>query len=193
MSNLQLIVQNLKKEQLQFEILWIGQGELFYKGITSTIIEPFWQFLLLNDGSLTKQLQILTNKKVKVQLLEDSPLPIGSSLKSYLADYIKKPVIERKIFLYSNNIQPLVYATSWWSENIIDSLFLNKNEPIWSNLTQLKIEFYRDLKRILLINSKDLEQKFNKKGPFWCRYYVIWYKNIPLTLIFEIFSPNIKV
>lgn len=193
MTSLQFIVKNLKEEQLEFEILWIGQGELFYKGITSTILEQFWQFLLLNDGSLTKQLQILTNKKINVHLLNEAPITLNTPLVSYFTNSLNEPIIERNIFLYSSDVQPLVYATSWWSQNSINSLFLNKNEPIWSNLTQLKIEFYRDLKKIILINSKSLEQKFNQKGPFWGRYYIIWYKNIPLTIIFEIFSPKIKV
>lgn len=193
MSDLQFIANNLKEENLEFEILWIGQSELFYKGIMPTMMDPFWQFLLLNDGSLTKQLQILMNKKINVHLLDKFPIPFGIPLLSYFSNYIKKPIIKRNIFLYSQDVQPLVYAISWWSQNTINSLFLNKNQPIWSNLTQLKIEFYRDLKKIILINSKDLEKKFNKKGPFWGRYYIIWYENSPLTIIFEIFSPKIKV
>nr|NP_043284.1 hypothetical protein CypaCp147 [Cyanophora paradoxa]P48358.1 RecName: Full=Uncharacterized protein ycf21 [Cyanophora paradoxa]AAA81315.1 ycf21 [Cyanophora paradoxa] len=193
MTNFQLISDNLKEEKIEFEILWIGQSELFYKGIESTLIDKYWQFLLLNDGSLTKQLQLLKNKKIKRKLLEESPINFTTSFISYLTQPIKIPIIQRNIFLYSNEVEPLIYATSWWSENTINSFFLDKEQPIWSNLAQLKIEFYRDLRKILLINSKSLEKQFNKKGPFWSRYYLIWYNNFPITIIFEIFSPIIKV
>nr|YP_009504465.1 hypothetical protein [Cyanophora sudae]AWW13651.1 hypothetical protein [Cyanophora sudae] len=187
-----LIFKLNNKEKQDFEIIWMGQCDLFYKGISKFLMDKYWQFFLLNDGSITKQLQIISKSKIHVMNLNELPFKLTPDFNKHLKKYISEPLIERKIYLYTKQNEPLMYAISWWSTKNINSIFLNPSEPIWSNLAQLKIEFYRELKKLLLINSHELELKFQQKGPFWGRYYLIWYQNKPLTIILEIFSPKIN-
>lgn len=177
-----------KKNELS-EIIWLGRVDLLHKGFPNYLMTKNWQCLLLNDGSLTRQLQVLKNELIQVNL---STINLEENLLLNLQKHLTNP-IDRKILLGTKRDEPLVYALSWWSKNKIDNFLLNPGLPIWSNLTQLRIEYYRDLKKIFLIQSVELEMLFNEKGPFLGRYYLIWHKNKPLTIICEIFSQKINI
>ncbi len=40
--------------------------------------------------------------------------------------------------------------------------------------------------------SPELEAAFGHKGPFWGRHYFFWREGAPLTLIYEVFSPQLE-
>jgi chorismate lyase len=47
--------------------------------------------------------------------------------------------------------------------------------------------------QVQLGHSADLEELLGCPGPFWSRKYFFWNKGRPLTLIHEVFSPQLEV
>ena len=68
----------------------------------------------------------------------------------------------------------------------------NKKEPIWKNLTKDRSELFREVDAISIVNSHWLQEEFSIKGPFWSRNYRFFRNKKPLTIIREVFNPNIE-
>lgn len=54
------------------------------------------------------------------------------------------------------------------------------------------MELYREIHALLRGHSPRLEQLLGCEGPFWGRQYVFWSGGRPLTLIYEVFSPQLQ-
>nr|ASQ39857.1 chorismate lyase [Glaucocystis sp. BBH] len=168
--------------------IWQGGNNLIHKGIPNYLLSTNSQILLLNDGSLTRYLQIFTHTKIQIEVLKISYIEnTCSSVPFLVKKLLPSPYLKREILLCGKNKTPLVHATSWWtSSNQTGSRsFL----PIWANLNRSRLNIYKDLQTIYLFEDNYLEEKFNQKAPFWGRDYFLWAQNKPLTFISESFSP----
>ena len=62
------------------------------------------------------------------------------------------------MWLRTSDGQPLVYAASWWSAQEVKGYVKEVQKPIWVNLSQTRAELYRDVQRLYLGHSKELER-----------------------------------
>tara|TARA_Y100001968_G_C19352950_1_gene715656 strand:+ start:868 stop:1347 length:480 start_codon:yes stop_codon:yes gene_type:complete len=147
--------------------------------------------MLLGDGSPTKHLHLLTGKEVNVEVIamEEENLIEKSTPKE--VNKLQKPLIRRQVWLKCGE-KTLAWAESWWNLLEAEKHLQNKDQPIWKSLTQDRYELFREVDGLSLVTGKWLESKFNHKGPFWSRYYRFFRQNKELTVIREVFSPELE-
>lgn len=94
-------------------------------------------------------------------------------------------------------VVPLVYACSWWNAAAADRFMKNREETMWSNLRTQNVELYREVRRVYLGKNKELAKKFGCEDPenaeIWGRHYIFWSGGEPITVVYEAFSPKIKL
>lgn len=172
--------------------LWQGDKEIIQKGLPHEQLSPPWQVLLLGDGSPTRHLQLLTGKQIEVDVIDMSLVGDDSDQAPTGINNLPAPRLRRQVWLKTADGQRLAYASSWWEALHIDEYLQNRSLPIWENLSRLHTELYRDIEGVYYGNSQELELAFGEKGPFWGRHYLFWHHGVPLTLIYEVFSPYLK-
>nr|UNJ16360.1 hypothetical protein [Boldiaceae sp.] len=152
------------------------------------LTNPLILILLLSDGSLTRNLQIITNSNI---LISAPSFPLYDNFGMF---YFMKDLslfnIRREICLIDDNKDNLVYAISWWKipyNNIISSLTI----PIGNYFIYNEIDTYKDIYLIEIFKSDFFEKIFSYKGPFFCRYYFLWKDKTIEACFFEVFSPKI--
>ena len=92
--------------------------------------------------------------------------------------------------------RPLVYACSWWHEADFEASMSRVGAPIWRNLSAQRAECYRQPACLVLgdpavVEGEGLEAAFGRKGPFWGRWYTLWRGGRVLTVIYEVFNPQL--
>ena len=147
--------------------------------------------MLLGDGSPTRHLQLLTNQETKIKLISMQLDSLSTKEGPKELNQLNGPLIRRQVWIKSNN-KNLAWAESWWNVNQVNENLKAKEEPIWKNLTQDRSELFREVDRISLVNAKWLEDQFCFKGPFWSRNYRFFRDKKPLTIIREVFNPNLE-
>ena len=60
---------------------------------------------------------------------------------------------------------------------------------VWMHLSERRTELFREVKRMYHGHSPVLEDAWALSGPFWGRHYVFWAGEVPLCVIYEVFSP----
>ena len=150
-----------------------------------------WKLMLLGDGSPTRHLQLLTNQETKIKLISMQLDPLSTQEGPAELNQLNGPLIRRQVWIKSNN-QNLAWAESWWNAGQVNENLKAKEEPIWKNLTQDRSELFREVDRISLVNAKWLEDQFCFKGPFWSRNYRFFRDKKPLTIIREVFNPDLE-
>ena len=167
---------------------WQGDREIIEQGLPHSQLSAPWQMLLLGNGSPTQHLKLLTGEKIKVDLIDMSNIGMNSDGAPELIHVVQGPRLRRQVWLCTASGQRLVYAVSWWQANQIGEYLRNLNIPIWESLSSRRMELYRDIWKIQYGRSSQLETEFDQKGNFWGRYYLFWYQERPLTLVYEVFS-----
>ena len=160
-------------------------------GISSTLLAPPWQILILGDGSPTRHLSLLTGEATEVDVIDMSLIGGEMDHAPELIEVVPGPRLRRQVWLRTASGQRLAYATSWWEASHVDEYLQNRSLPIWASLARLRTEIYRDIRQVYLGHSPALEQAFGQAGPFWGRHYLFWHDGQPLTLIYEVFSPHL--
>ncbi len=169
--------------------IWQSQEEEIQHGLPHTQLSPCWQMLLLGDGSPTRHLQLLTGEPTEVDVIDMSFIGMDVDKAPNLIQALPGPRLRRQVWLRTPSGQRLAYAASWWEASHVDEYLQNRSLPIWASLARLRTELYRDVQGIYYGHSDALEVGFNEKGPFWGRHYLFWHHGLPLTLIYEVFSP----
>lgn len=172
--------------------IWQGGEEAIRQGLPHHQLAPAWQILLLGDGSPTRHLKLLTREPTEVDAIDMSPIGTDSDGAPELIHTIPGPRLRRQVWLRTASGQRLAYATSWWEASHVDDYLQNRALPIWENLSRIRAELYRDVRRIYYGRSQALEDAFDERGPFWGRHYLFWHHGQPLTLIYEVFSPYLR-
>ena len=147
--------------------------------------------MLLGDGSPTRHLRLLTGHEVEVKLIAmelelkpDKTAPI--EIKE-----LKPPLLRRQVWLKCGT-QTLAWAESWWNNKEAEQHLKNKDQPIWKSLTQGRSELFREVDGLALVEADWLESGFNREGPFWSRHYRFFRHERELTVIREVFSPELE-
>ncbi len=148
--------------------------------------------LLLGDGSPTRHLHLLTGEPTEVDVIDMSLIGLDLDRAPEPIQAVPGPRLRRQVWLRTASGQRTAYATSWWEASHVDEYLQNRSLPIWTSLTQLKTELYREVQGICYGNSKALELAFGEPGPFWGRHYLFWHHGRPITLIYEVFSPVLQ-
>ena len=154
-------------------------------------ISGSWKLMLLGDGSPTRHLQLLTNQETKIKLISMQIDPRFNEEGPKEINQLSTPLIRRQVWIRNQN-KTLAWAESWWNSEQVNKNLKAKDEPIWKNLTQDRSELFREVDRISIVNSKWLEEEFCFKGPFWSRNYRFFRNKKPLTIIREVFNPDLE-
>ena len=173
--------------------IWQGDEARIRQGLPFEILAPVWQMFLLGDGAPTRHLQLLTHGEITVDVV--AMTPIGDSDDQAPPDIaaIEGPRIRRQIWLRSRRTgEVFSHATSWWSAAKMAQHLSDPSLPIWVSLNQKYTELYRDLKGVYHGACPGLGEHFQAEGPYWGRHYLLWHGGEPITMIYEIYSPNLK-
>jgi chorismate lyase len=171
--------------------VWAATPQEVQTGVSHDRLSPAWQVFLLGDGSPTRQLQLLTGHPTTVDVIDMSAIGNAPDHAPAQVEQIPGPRMRRQVWL-ENGGQRLAYAASWWELSHVDEYLQNRSLPIWASLAQQRTELYRDVQGLYCGYSETLAQAFNHPGPFWGRHYLFWHHGQPLTLIYEVFSPQLQ-
>ena len=148
--------------------------------------------MLLGDGSPTRHLHLLTGQEVDVDVIAMEIETEGNKNSPPEVQELIPPLLRRQVWLNCGT-QTLAWAESWWNANEAKKNLQETNQPIWKNLTKGRSELFREVDGLALANAKWLETKFNAKGPFWSRHYRFFRQEKELTVIREVFSPELEL
>lgn len=124
---------------------------------------------------------------------------------------LRPPLVQRQVYLRPvpgpgsgpspqsgghGRSSPLVYACSWWHEADFEASIPRVGAPIWRNLSAQRAECFREHACLVLGDAaqqggQGLEVAFGREGPFWGRWYTLWRDGRVLTVIYEVFSPQL--
>ncbi|MGC6484024.1 MAG: chorismate lyase [Synechococcus sp.] len=154
-----------------------------------------WRLMLLGDGSPTRHLRLLTGHPVAVRLvaMEAEPDDADQGLWQGPREVreLDPPLLRRQVWLDCGG-QTLAWAESWWNHTEAEQHLRDRNLPIWLSLTQGRSELFREVDGLALVNSDWLEEGFGHQGPFWSRHYRFFRHGRELTVIREVFSPQLE-
>ena len=150
-----------------------------------------WRLMLLGDGSPTRHLRLLTGHPVAVDLIameaEDDNHPGAPAEVAEL----QGPLLRRQVWLTCGGL-PLAWAESWWNRDEAELHLQDRNQPIWKSLTQGRSELFREVDGLALVEADWLDTTFEHRGPFWSRHYRFFRQGTALTVIREVFSPQLE-
>ncbi|MEO1002393.1 MAG: chorismate lyase [Cyanobacteria bacterium J06638_7] len=174
--------------------LWerhLGEGDLQVLG--QALSGP-WRLLLLGDGSPTRHLESLTGLAVRVQLIamtpQTQPRQDGARPPLEVGD-LALPLLRRQVWLCCGD-RTLAWAESWWNQGQADAHLQQREQPIWRSLTSKRAELFREVDGLALVQAPWLVSRFGHGGPFWSRHYRFFRGGEPLTVIREVFSPELE-
>ena len=147
--------------------------------------------MLLGDGSPTRHLRLLTGEPVAVDLIAMEPEQnLPGDAPSEVAE-LEQPLLRRQVWLTCGGTT-LAWAESWWNQAQADLHLQDRNLPIWRSLTQGRSELFREVDGLALVEADWLETAFELRGPFWSRHYRFFRGGEALTVIREVFSPQLE-
>ena len=147
--------------------------------------------MLLGDGSPTRHLRLLTGEEVSVDLIAMEPESRPPLDAPPEVDELKAPLIHRQVWLNCGEAT-LAWAESWWNKGEADIHLRDRNLPIWQSLTKGRSELFREIDGLALVEAEWLEKTFKYRSPFWSRHYRFFRKGKALTVIREVFSPQLE-
>ena len=150
-----------------------------------------WRLLLLGDGSPTRHLHLLTGLAVDVELVAMEPEPLaGPGAPAEVAE-LAPPLLRRQVWLRCGE-DCLAWAESWWNQEQAERHLGQRHQPIWHSLTANRAELYREVDGLAQVDAPWLEERFGQGGPFWSRHYRFFRGGKELTVIREVFSPQLE-
>jgi len=156
-----------------------------------------WRLLLLGDGSPTRHLESLSGLPVEIELIAmaaedsaDGSVRAGGTPPPEISE-LEGPLLRRQVWLRCGE-QTLAWAESWWNQQQADAYLREREQPIGRSLTSKRAELFREVDGLALVNAPWLEQRFGQAGPFWSRHYRFFRGGRELTVIREVFSPDLE-
>ena len=176
------------------EAVWerhLGEGNL--QTLSQALSGP-WRLLLLGDGSPTRHLESLTGLPVRIELIamtpQAQPEQDGARPPEEVAE-LELPLLRRQVWLRCGD-HTLAWAESWWNQGQADAHLREREQPIWRSLTSNRAELFREVDGLALVQAPWLVSRFGHGGPFWSRHYRFFRGGEPLTVIREVFSPELE-
>jgi chorismate-pyruvate lyase len=151
-----------------------------------------WKLMLLGDGSPTRHLQLLTGEPVRVELIGMAPDPGDDPLTPTEVAELSPPLLRRQVWLTCGG-RTLGWAESWWNQTAAEAHLRDRRQPIWLSLTAGRAELFREVDGLGQVQADWLEQRFEHRGPFWSRHYRFFRNGRELTVIREVFSPELEL
>ena len=159
-------------------------------GDPSSLSGP-WRLLLLGDGSPTRHLQSLTGVAVDVEVIAmEADADTGHEAPTEVSE-LEPPLLRRQVWLRCGS-QTLAWAESWWNQAEAERHLQERNQPIWRSLTAKRAELYREVDGLALVEAPALVAGFGHPGPYWSRHYRFFRAGRELTVIREVFSPELE-
>lgn len=150
-----------------------------------------WKLMLLGDGSPTRHLQLLTGEPVRVELIGMAPDAGDDPLTPSEVAELSPPLLRRQVWL-TCGLRTLGWAESWWNKTAAEAHLRDRRQPIWISLTAGRAELFREVDGLGQVQADWLEQRFEHRGPFWSRHYRFFRHGRELTVIREVFSPELE-
>ena len=157
-----------------------------------------WRLLLLGDGSPTRHLESLSGLPVEIELVTMAPEPLEAASAAGQAApppaevaELALPLLRRQVWLRCGD-QTLAWAESWWNQQQADAHLSERDQPIWRSLTSNRAELFREVDGLAQVEAPWLADRFGSPGPFWSRHYRFFRGGQPLTVIREVFSPELE-
>lgn len=158
--------------------------------LTGTGLNGPWRLLLLGDGSPTRHLQLLTGLPVRVEVITMASDPLNTAEAPAEVSELEPPLLRRQVWLRCGD-HTLAWAESWWNCELAAKHLGVRSRPIWHSLTANRAELYREVDGLAVVSAPHLESGFGHAGPFWSRHYRFFRAGRPLTVIREVFSPEL--
>nr|QCI08541.1 hypothetical protein [Spermothamnion repens] len=141
------------------------------------------QIILITEGSLTKNLNCLTNMSTSIKIQQ-----------KYIINHNMIKNI-RCVWLENELYTKLTFARSLWLITYQDSTLMYKelknNKPIGQLLIESKKDIHKAIEEIYYGYCQYLEKSFYINQPIWGRKYLLYYKSQTYAIIQEFFSPKI--
>ena len=154
-------------------------------------LPPAWRLLMLQDGSATRSLTLLTGETIVAELQGVAEVTGDPAAPPELA-LLKRPHVRRTVMLKTRSGTVISYAVSWWNKEDYDAFLSNPALPIGTNMKQARTEYCREMCSLFLAEGPALNERFRTDGgPFLGRHYVMRHGNRPLNVIVEIYAPSI--
>ena len=162
-----------KPQNIIFYKIYINNSYYTLQNLTQK-----WQLVLFNDGSFTQNLNSMIGKKVKVNLIQQSPT--------------RNKQIIRRIWIEDCKHNKIAFAKSFWQNNNIKTCKTLKNTPIGKSIINNEVDIHKIINNLRYGYNYFIEQTINIKKPIFSRRYTIYHKNKSLTTIEEFFSPKLE-
>ncbi len=165
-------------------------------------ILPHQKLLLLSDGSMTLDLELLYNSKVEVEVKFKGASPLPEEDAFYLEEKTDEAAMEREVWLTVDG-KKLVYAhtlipLSRIGGGLKRELERNANEPLGRVLTTNKVFFTKEKLEVGVVRCCSAAEELGSPAstPFIARRYILsnreasgaWIIKASVT---EIFSPSL--
>ena len=177
--------------------LWQAAPEAVAAGLCEqpegdrSVLSGPWRLLLLGDGSPTRHLQSLTGVAVDVEVIAmEADADPGHEAPAEVNE-LDRPLLRRQVWLRCGS-HTLAWAESWWIQGEAERHLQERNQPIWRSLTANRAELYREVDGLALVEAPALAAGFGRKGPYWSRHYRFFRGGRELTVIREVFSPELE-
>jgi chorismate--pyruvate lyase len=177
--------------------LWQAAPEAVAAGLCEqpegdrSVLSGPWRLLLLGDGSPTRHLQSLTGVAVDVEVIAmEADADPGHEAPAEVNE-LDRPLLRRQVWLRCGS-HTLAWAESWWNQGEAERHLQERNQPIWRSLTANRAELYREVDGLALVEAPALAAGFGRQGPYWSRHYRFFRGGRELTVIREVFSPELE-
>ncbi len=183
-------------------LIWQATKTDVLGGQAGSALSGAWRLMLLGDGSPTRHFQLLTGDPVEIELIAMAPEPSATSQPhgarqpmsapppAEIAE-LDGPLLRRQVWLRCGS-RTLAWAESWWNQQQADAYLQEREQPIWRSLTSHRAELFREVDGLAQVDAPWLEERFGQAGPFWSRHYRFFRGGKELTVIREVFSPELE-
>jgi chorismate lyase len=153
-------------------------------------LSPGWRLLMLQDGSATRSLSVLTGETVVVDIAEAAEIARDPHAPPELAR-LAPPYMRRTVMLRTRSGVVLSHAVSWWNAADYASFLHDPALPIGTSMEMGRTEYCREILSLFLARGRGLDDRFRATGPFLGRHYVMYRGARPLNVIVEIYAPSV--
>ena len=175
----------------RLRFLWTASRRSVLWGEAPVQLSPSWRLMLMGDGSPTRHLQLLTGKRVEVELIGMEPETHAPPQRPDEVAELNGPLLRRQVWLRCGE-ETLMWAESWWNQQDAQDHLRDLRQPVWASLCQDRVELFREVDGLGQVESAALEQRFSASSPLWCRHYRFFKGGQVLTVIREVFSPALE-
>jgi len=153
-------------------------------------LSPGWRLLMLQDGSATRSLSVLTGEPIAVDIAEAVVVNDDGLAPPELKE-LERPYLRRTVGLRTRSGVALSYAVSWWNSTDYAGFLSNPALPIGTNMEQGRSEYCREILSLFLARGERLDRQFGTEGPFLGRHYKMFRGGRALNVIVEIYAPAV--